>query len=79
MTEHPEWYPPNPHQNPLAGYRQLREHDAMIWESGAKAGVKAVIERIEGIMGAAVINNGPRVRFLVDELWLSLRKEVGLE
>ena len=79
MTERPGWWPPNPHSNPLAGYSQYREHDAVVWGDGAQAGVKAVIERIEGIMGAAVINNGPRVRFLVDELWLSLRKEVGLE
>ena len=78
MTERPGWWPPNPYYAILLPHPDEAQREEG-WNEGVEAGVKAVIERIEGIMGAAVINNGPRVRFLVDELWLSLRKEVGLE
>ena len=76
MPERPGWWPPNPHQNPFAGYRQLREHDAMTWESGAKAGVKAVIERMEILCYAMDANT---TWCMASADWLQLRKEAGLE
>mgnify|MGYP001586061965 CR=1 FL=1 len=72
MPDRPEWYPVNPyHTHTATGY-----HDAYVWDKGVRAGVKALIERIETLCYAMDANT---TWCMSSADWLQLRKEAGLD
>lgn len=49
------------------------------FSEGSELGIKAVIGRLNSLMGSGTINNKDAFRFIAHELWLDFLSEAGLD